>query len=459
VWAARHADLTIQSVAVSPDGKLVAAGGGLWRTAFGWRAGPDLDVRLLDRATGREVRRLKGPAGSVADLGFSPDGKRLVGRAAGRAYVWDVRSGELLHALGGEDPDVVDRLALAPDSKTLLTTTYPGATMLVWDVDAGRVMGRLSGPRQDLGGTVAFLPGARQVVVGSKERLVLFDLGTGKVVRAFAWPPAVSGVQTHKSLSLSPDGKRLLTACGTVNLDHRNGQQLFQQLGVRLWDVATGTLVRKFLTPDSPRGMAYPVAFLPDGRRFLTTDGTDGTALALWDADTGKGLHGFQGHTDIVTAVAVTPDGAYAVSGSLDRTVRLWRLPKPTAEKTDAEKLQGNWVLVFGKLDGKPLPADALKRLEIHFDTRDFELVLPGEPPQRLKGTFQVVAHKKQILLQFKDVKVPGIPLVYRCEGGRLALDGKLPVLNTTLADASLMLEFLREQPGKDGWLQVGAPR
>src|SRR5205823_3204564 len=122
------------------------------------------------------------------------------------------------------------------------------------------------------------------------------------VVREFAW---FGGRITR--LSLSPDGQRLLTDCAVG--DGR----------VRLWDVATGKMIRDFSTPIPPKSLWFDVAFLPDGKRFLTTGIPEGglspTALVLWDADTGKVLHTFKGHTDTVIAVAVTPDGEFAISG------------------------------------------------------------------------------------------------------------------------------------------------
>jgi WD40 repeat protein len=49
--------------------------------------------------------------------------------------------------------------------------------------------------------------------------------------------------------------------------------------------------------------------------------------VKLWDVATGKMLHSFAGHSDTVTSVAFAPDGRRAISGSYDRTVRVWNLP------------------------------------------------------------------------------------------------------------------------------------
>jgi WD40 repeat protein len=47
----------------------------------------------------------------------------------------------------------------------------------------------------------------------------------------------------------------------------------------------------------------------------------------LWDAETGKELHRFEGHTDEVYDVAFSADGRFLVSGSKDKTARVWRVP------------------------------------------------------------------------------------------------------------------------------------
>jgi hypothetical protein len=65
------------------------------------------------------------------------------------------------------------------------------------------------------------------------------------------------------------------------------------------------------------------VAFSPDGQRILTGSG-DRTAK-VWDAQTGLSL---QGHTSLVMCVAYSPDGQRILTGSHDRTVKVWDAQK-----------------------------------------------------------------------------------------------------------------------------------
>jgi RNA polymerase sigma factor (sigma-70 family) len=64
------------------------------------------------------------------------------------------------------------------------------------------------------------------------------------------------------------------------------------------------------------------VVFSPDGRRALS--GSEDKTVRLWDVETGDELRRFEGHTDRVFSVACSPDGRHALSGSADGTARLW---------------------------------------------------------------------------------------------------------------------------------------
>jgi regulation of enolase protein 1 (concanavalin A-like superfamily) len=324
----------VQGLAVSPGGNVVAVG---VKPPQG-QQNPDFDVRLLDRATGEELHRLKGPARGVGaqTLSFSPDGKRVAGNGGGsdhKAYVWSTETGELLHTLVGHT-DNVSAVTFSPGGELLLTMSWD-RTLRLWDGKNGKRLpvadadGAMRVPACDWSRAV-FLPGSLRAIVGGLDKLALVEFEhvktgpketdpewTVRLVREFIWP---GGRVT--AMSLSRDGRRLLTY-GSDGSDGR----------VRLWDVATGGLLRTFDTPTAPKFWWFDVAFLPDGKRFLTTGIPSGQgspiALTLRDADTGKVLETFQGHTDAIIAIAATPDGQYAVSGGLDQTVRLWQLPGP----------------------------------------------------------------------------------------------------------------------------------
>ncbi len=64
------------------------------------------------------------------------------------------------------------------------------------------------------------------------------------------------------------------------------------------------------------------VAFSPDGS--LALSGSADKTLKLWDVASGRELRSFAGHTEGVSSVAFSPDGGLALSGSFDNTLRLW---------------------------------------------------------------------------------------------------------------------------------------
>lgn len=64
------------------------------------------------------------------------------------------------------------------------------------------------------------------------------------------------------------------------------------------------------------------VAFSPDGKQVLT--GSDDKTARLWDTQSGKALRVLTGHVDRVRSVAFAPDGKQVLTGSEDRTARLW---------------------------------------------------------------------------------------------------------------------------------------
>src|SRR5687768_17564201 len=112
------------------------------------------------------------------------------------------------------------------------------------------------------------------------------------------------------SVCFSPDGRRALSG----SFDRT----------IRLWDAATGALVRSF---DGHTTDVNAVAFSVDGRTVASCSGAvvgGENLLRLWNADTGAIVRDLSGHEAEVSAVCLDSARARALTCGADATVRLW---------------------------------------------------------------------------------------------------------------------------------------
>jgi dipeptidyl aminopeptidase/acylaminoacyl peptidase len=252
--------LGVCSVAFTPDGEKVAAGG--WDNA----------VRIYEARTARLLTTLKGHTAVVNSLAFSPDGKTLASCSLDKNIIlWDPAKGTETHRLTGHT-DWVLSIAFFPDGKSLASAGKDG-TVRIWDVEAGKERQTLkdvlaSAPFE----AIAVSPDGKTIASGSWNwKVYLWDVEKG-AIRA-----TLSGHNLGVlSLSFSPDGKTLASVSGNSTKPIPGD--------VRLWTMPNGDEKARW---DGNHGNSiWSVRFAPDGRT-LATAGAD-QRVKIWETATGK---------------------------------------------------------------------------------------------------------------------------------------------------------------------------
>jgi RNA polymerase sigma factor (sigma-70 family) len=412
------------SIAISPDGKRIAAGMGNWNQPG--------RVEVWDFATRKSLWSQDESRG-VYSVAFSPDSRRLAWSGwCGRVCIDELqprrsvaRLPQVEHnfyvsysrdrkwlAVAGEnqtlrllDPNTGrqaatlegDRLTyfcvgFSNDSKLLAAgggsfgQGGPGAgpnQVNLFDMTTRKQVGKLVGHTRAVA-KVAFAPGDKLIATASIDGAVrLWDSKSFKPLRVLSHPSGVKG------LMFSPDGAVLATGCfdRCIRLwDHTSGMLTGQLNGhpagvqeiafspdgqflvstgdrrsVRLWDVKERKLLATLHEDPDPGQPRPPLTLAVKPDGKLAAIGNENGEIQLCDTGSGMIRQTLTAHEDAVTALVFSSDGKYLASSGPDMIVKVWATH--SGKLIHALKGHTSWIyaLVFSR-DGKRLASGSYDR-------------------------------------------------------------------------------------------------
>nr|MDJ0596922.1 hypothetical protein [Pleurocapsa sp. MO_226.B13] len=281
----------VTSVASSPNGQYIASGS------------EDNTVRLWDLEGNPVSKPLRGHTDYVNSIAFSSNGHYIVtGSRDETVRLWNLE-GDLIKVFEGHQNEVLS-VAFSRDDY-IVSAGHDG--MLLWDLKGNLIQSfsRLVNQRVN---SVAFSPDGKTIASAAGTTVKFWDrqgnlLGipvnkeTGEPIEELhAW--AVN------SVAFSPDGKYLAT----------NGNDNF----VKLLDLKTKTVYKTFSEEDS----IDSVSFDKDSQHIAIVGGKTVRVRGIEGELIGDKF--FRGHQNNITSVAWSPVAPYIVTGSWDKTVRLW---------------------------------------------------------------------------------------------------------------------------------------
>lgn len=296
--ARRFVDRTRNSMAFSPDGKLLVA-------AF------DKELQIWQVESGLEVARLRGHTASIKSVAVSPDGRLLASAAKDGIKIWNIASQkQLLKTLVAQQPDRVRSLAFSPDSRILaVADTSVDHSIKLWDLVSGRNVRHLKGHR-GIVNSVIFSKNGVLASCSSDKTIRIWDVISGRELMCFN-----GHTKSVNCIAFSSDGQTLVSGGGDNS--------------IRVWSLTSHRQLRvihgssKRVVAISPNGM--PLAKISDSAgQALFESNASFYAREMMEKLDKNNLYEISGHSDSVVSVAFANDDRKVLSTSLDGTIRIW---------------------------------------------------------------------------------------------------------------------------------------
>lgn len=292
----------LYTIALSPDGKVIAAG-----SSSG-------EIRLWDAERGNLLYVYRGHRGPVRSIAFSPDGKILAsGGEDHYVRLWSAE--ETVASPHQQEQSKNSRQTPSNASPTLLLKeTQQEPTVAEAVTSFGRILHGHTARVTD----IAFHPNGRMLASSSLDHTVrLWDVMSGET-RAVLHDHE----QPVWAVAFSPDGNLLASS------DLSGMIYLWDSQQAELQQVLNGHVATVRSLVFDPRG------------KWLASTGHDGKVV-VWDIATGETFKTFEPSQDILLCVAFSPDGAYLAMGGDERTIYLintetWRTLYPLRVHSDA---------------------------------------------------------------------------------------------------------------------------
>lgn len=260
---------------------------------------------------------------SVTSIAFTPDGQNLVVGGHHELMVWNIAERKLLKRVRTRSERAF-QMAFLPDGNLVVAGGRPGQE---GDV---RVY-NLNGPGETVNG-VTILDGVSNPQVMVKHLLDTDDsilalavaadgkklaaAGCDRVIRVWDLSEGCANARLEQSienhadwvlgLALAPDGIHLLSAS--------------RDKTAKVWDLKAKESIMTFPDHQQP---VYAVAVSNDGKVGYTA-GED-KHVRVWNAVAeGKQVRAMAGHADHILRLIAHPSQPWLISGSADKTVRLW---------------------------------------------------------------------------------------------------------------------------------------
>jgi WD40 repeat protein len=325
------------AISITADGKM-AVSGTRGNSVISW-----------DLVTGGRCKIMKGHTAPIESVSITPDGRLgISGSEDNTCIIWNIETGIESKTLS-EHLAFADKISITPDGGKAISFVN-GNSCVLWDLKTGEVIQTINGLEKY--NSTAYeisitTDGQRAILQSHKNDFFVWNLFNGK-----AFQTTLGDDDAGYIVSITPTGQK------TIN-------KLNEFTSSELDYVVTGRNIKEFVTNSSPerkcsttpdrkcqisykwqenskyhlenmvsgetlkifkRLSSGVLAISPNGKYAISRSLDNTCDLWVWDIRTEELLVTLKGHTAFVRTVAILPDGTRTITGSDDRTAILWDL-------------------------------------------------------------------------------------------------------------------------------------
>jgi WD40 repeat protein len=352
----------VNSIAMSAHGDIFATGANRHQGIEG-------RVRIWDSHSGKQIGEIDTDLNSIFGLAISPDGRSLAAGGGGAVFgmrweytggveVWSLEKKQRLTRFGEEELFFVKSIAFSPDGNMLLTSSSPKPPIRprsdyerirLWRTSDFKKIVALGEEESDVA-SASFSPNGRFVAFAANPASAGVRAPTGLLAtlrRQNFIPPLLrkerANIYLHDARSMTPliriwnalgqhEERALELPKGRVkglafSLDGRTLASCGSSLVI--WDFTGRTVITEFAQVSS----SSSVAFSPDGGILASGGGYrsepggpyQDCGVKLWDSKSGR-LIAFLPHEKPVHSLAFLPDGLRIVAGGESGELLMWNI-------------------------------------------------------------------------------------------------------------------------------------
>ncbi|KXH43160.1 periodic tryptophan protein 2 [Colletotrichum simmondsii] len=235
---------------------------------------------------------------------FHPESNLLVaGFSNGTFGLYELPDFNMIHTLNISQNDI-DFVTINKSGEWLAFGASKLGQLLVWEWQSESYILKQQGHFDSMNNLVYSPDGQRIVTIADDGKIKVWDTESGFCIVTFT--EHTSGVT---ACEFSKKGNVLFTS----SLDG----------SVRAWDLIR---YRNFRTFTAPTRLSWSCMAVDPSGEVVAAGSLDSFDIHIWSVQTGQLLDQLTGHEGPVSALAFTPNGNSLISGSWDRTARIWSI-------------------------------------------------------------------------------------------------------------------------------------